>query len=536
VFQSPNDINGIACNAKFFAYIDTTGTGSSLAVLPLTSTGKNHVPISSPAYMQPIIRAHSQSIQDFDFDPFNQYKIYSCSSDKTIKLWDLPQEGLVVDLNVSSVTLSLADGSPVKSLACHPCASGVLAARSAKGFTLFDVSSSNVIASTPAVGNPATTQTADIMSCAWSFQGDLLVTTSKDKQMRLFDVRALSSGATSSTAVSAVSGHAGLRFSRTVWLGDSPYLLSCGHNNAQEREIMLWDSRCLGRRESASAAAAVPGDANTMAVAVKRERVDSSYGSLLPLFDADHGTLMLLGKGDSSLRLYDIDTAEGAIYPISNNSIGAGGAGDVTKGACVLPRQANDVMSCEVYRVLRLSESAVQPVSITVPRKEKLKFHEDLFPPTYSLAEPSMTAVEWAAGSNAALVKVPMAAPGASAGGGAHSGASSPVPAGRNSASPVPASSSAAAAGTEGGSEGDEDGENTPTPSSRASMLSKRFSSLNAGSKFRHMYGTESVKESSFFNLQPDLSAMDSPIVACSDTYFAIPHRAGGSFVRFNLF
>jgi len=56
--------------------------------------------------------------------------------------------------------------------------------------------------------------------------------------------------------------------------------------------------------------------------------------------------------------------------------------GEVTKGASLLPKQANDLANCEVLRLLKLTDNAVQPVSFTVPRKEKLKFHEDLYPPT----------------------------------------------------------------------------------------------------------------------------------------------------------
>jgi hypothetical protein len=286
----------------------------------------------------------------------------------------------------------------------------------------------------------------------------------------------------------------GLRFSRCIWLGDSPYLLTCGHNNAQEREFMLWDSR------------------NLSGACLKRERVDSSYGPLIPLYDADLNALVLMGKGDNSLRLYDVDFAKTgesvAIHAISNNSVTAGGA-DVTKGACLLPKQANDLMACEVMRILKVSDNIVQPVCVTVPRKERLKFHEDLFPPTVSGSSASMTTDEYLAGENRPLTRialVPKAGTAVETG----SAGASPCP------SPVPG-------------DGDEGSRSaSPPPSDNARALSKRFSSLTSGSKFRHMYGTENTKDNSFFNLAPDLSAMDSPIVACNETTFAIPHRGGG--------
>lgn len=500
-FQNPTDVNGVAASTAFLAYIDTTGTGSALAVLPHSSIGKNHVPVSSPAYVQPIIRAHGQSIQDFEFSAFNPHHIYTCSSDKTVKLWQIPEEGLAIDMSAPELSISLEDQAPVKGIAVHPTAAGILAGRGSRSLTLFDIAGGRAVSSVPSktasgVDMSALLPTSDYLSLAWSFRGDLLVTTAKDKQLRLFDPRSIG---TYSSSICSVQGHVGLRFSRSIWLGDSPFLLTCGHNNAQEREVMVWDSR------------------NMTGGCVKRERVDSGYGPLVPLYDADLNSLILMGKGDTSLRLYEAEFSGSmdsvTVHAVSNNTVAMGSA-DATRGACLLPKQLNDMMSCEVMRVLKLTDNCIQAVSITVPRKEKYKFHEDLFPHSVSGAAPAMTASEWLAGENVPLIRVPLV-PKASIL--QLSNPSSACP------SPVPGESGLkgdAAAGSEDG---------TVTPKSDASRaLSKRFSSLASSSKFRHMYGTENTKDFSFFNLAPDLSAMDSPIVACNETYFAIPHRAGG--------
>lgn len=39
------------------------------------------------------------------------------------------------------------------------------------------------------------------------------------------------------------------------------------------------------------------------------------------------------------------------------------------------------MLSCEVTRVLKLCDDGVQPVSVTIPRRDKMRFHEELFPP-----------------------------------------------------------------------------------------------------------------------------------------------------------
>lgn len=40
-----------------------------------------------------------------------------------------------------------------------------------------------------------------------------------------------------------------------------------------------------------------------------------------------------------------------------------------TRGAAVVPKVALDIMSCEVVRLLQLTDSSVVPISYQVPRK-----------------------------------------------------------------------------------------------------------------------------------------------------------------------
>ena len=62
------DNDGIVCNKKFLAYIDTTNAiASSIAVLPLSNTGRSHQPNKRN---QPLIRGHSAPVKEFSFDPF----------------------------------------------------------------------------------------------------------------------------------------------------------------------------------------------------------------------------------------------------------------------------------------------------------------------------------------------------------------------------------------------------------------------------------------------------------------------------------
>lgn len=477
---SSNALDGnasICCNSKFIAYNDSSGGSSTIAVLPLSSTGKNHIPISSPAYQQPLIRAHSQAVQDFKFDNFNRHLLYSCATDGHLKLWEIPSAGYIVDCTNPIKTLSSTKGSPLRGISVHPSASGIVAARGSRDIFVFSSETSNEIFSSGEVF------TGDLQSLSWSYDGKLLVTTSKDKYIRLFDLRQ-----TGSSVIATVQGHTGIRSTSSTWLGDSPYLVTVGHSSSLDRELLIWDHR-------------------NMSEFVKRERIDGSTSALIPLFDSDLNLLLLAGKGDTTVRLYEQGACSSDLFPIANTPVG-----DLIRGAALLPKQSLDVMSCEVLRLLKLTENAIQPVSFIVPRKEKTKFHEDLYPPTSWEVSPSLTSDEWKSGSDAIPKREPLKP----------LGGSDIEIAVATIADEILIDSEMVS----------QDDDAVIEQSSSPSKIASKFASVL---KYRHMYGTEYPKASTFFNLTPQLASADSPLIACSDKYWAIPYQGGGGPVYVSL-
>ncbi|NXS25118.1 CORO7 protein, partial [Mystacornis crossleyi] len=76
-----------------------------------------------------------------------------------------------------------------------------------------------------------------------------------------------------------------------------------------------------------------------------------------------------------------------------------------TRGLAAVPRLALDVMTCEVLRVLQLTDIALIPVSFLVPRKSVQEFHEDLFPDCTGTL-PATDAQGWWAGDSQQVVRV----------------------------------------------------------------------------------------------------------------------------------
>lgn len=464
--------------------------GSCVGLLPLSSVGKNHVPVKSPAYQQPLIRAHSQAVQDLAFSPHDLQRLFTCSADGTVKLWTVPEDGYLVDETEASAVFSPSIAGAVKGLCPHASAANILAARGTKHVSVFDL---NAGAAESIALSPLMLGNSELQSLSWSYLGDQLLCTSKDKNARVVDPR-------TNMVASCFECHAGPRNLKATWLGDSPYVFTCGLGSTQQREFAFWDSRMVGDGSEP----------------VRRERVDTGRGVLLPLFDVDNSLLLLIGKGDISLRLYEFDRNKNDIFSISTTNVG-----ETIKGATLMPKQANDLMACEVLRVLKLTENAVQPVSFTVPRKEKLQFHSDLFPATVSQAPPSMSSEEWLGGSNTPPALLPLSPVPATA-------SSGPSPMAAALSVTSPSSSLCAAEESAPPSECDA---GTADPSSRVGSLSRvsmSFGSSIGSNKFKHMFGTESARSASYFNLKPYVGTAESPLLACSDKFWAIPWQGTG--------
>jgi hypothetical protein len=225
--------------------------------------------------------------------------------------------------------------------------------------------------------------TEPIFSTSWSKNGAALVTASRDRKLRVMDVRAAS-------AVAETTAHAGAKGQRAVWCGDSSFIFSVGAGSMAQREFKLFDCRKFGS-------------------AVQTETIDNGGGNILPLFDEDTNIIYCVGKGDVSMRWYELHQGSSKVKFDDTHSLG----GEPTCGGCMLPKRTCDIPSIEFGKLLRLTSTTVQPISFTLPRAEKLKryFQDDIFPPAPT-GEPGQDAAGWRAGHNIAAPKRSLQPPG----------------------------------------------------------------------------------------------------------------------------
>ena len=73
-----------------------------------------------------------------------------------------------------------------------------------------------------------------VQSLSWNANGTLLVTTSRDKKLRIWDVR-------QERAAHEVPGHTGAKNSRVVWMGEHDRVVTTGFSKMSDRQMALWD-------------------------------------------------------------------------------------------------------------------------------------------------------------------------------------------------------------------------------------------------------------------------------------------------------
>ncbi|XP_014839089.1 PREDICTED: coronin-7-like isoform X3 [Poecilia mexicana] len=313
------------------------------------------------------ISCHSDLVTDMDFSPFDECLLATCSGDETVKLWRLcdPEQE-----QPSSPELTLQPGQGRLELVhFHPTSSGLLAVATTKSPLIWDTSRQDAPLA-------ALEQHSDqLQSLSWKRDGSLLASSSKDKMLRVFDPRA------QLTPVQSAKSLQSNKDSRILWARDD-FLLTTGFDTMRTREVRLWDSRKLSSSVSSLS-------------------LGTSNGLLVPLFDDDTGLLMLTGIGDTAVDCFEVSAAEPFLTQVSHCLTDAS-----TRGAAMVPKLALDVISCEVVRVLQLTDSCIVPISYQVPRKSSgQEFHDDLYPDTVGTT-PAMSAEEWWKGGNKQVDKV----------------------------------------------------------------------------------------------------------------------------------
>jgi coronin-1B/1C/6 len=210
-----------------------------------------------------------------------------------------------------------------------------------------------------------------IQSLDWNYDASLLVTNSKDKNLRIIDPRQQS-------VVSTVESHVGVKGGRALWLGKHPLVCSVGFGSGASREYKVYDSR---KMESALATTSL----------------ESAAGVIMPFYDEDADLLFMAGKGDGAIKFYEVNPEEEPKSIVSH--LGQFTSNNATSAACSLPRRSCNVQEVEIIRLYKITKGTVVPLHFQVPRRSDL-FADDVYIPARG-DEPALDKDAWFGGENA---------------------------------------------------------------------------------------------------------------------------------------
>lgn len=308
----------------------------------------------------PIITGHSGAVLDFEFNPFNDDILASCSEDQSIKIWRIPEGGLVGNMSIPALDIT-GHGKKVTLMRFHPTTENVLASASAdQTVRLWDISTGSELS----INHSHDQLIQDIV---WDYCGNIYATSSKDKHVRMIDAR---SGELASVIENAHDGSKSVKLS---FLGYHDKLLTVGFTKQSQRQFKIWDPRNTSKE-------------------VKKVDIDNGSGVIMPFFDTDTGLLYLAGKGDGNVRYYEFVNENPYCFPLSELR-----SQNSAKGMAWVPKRGLNVMGCETARLLKLTTNSVEPLSFLVPRKSET-FQDDIYPDTAG-AIPAQSASEWMNGS-----------------------------------------------------------------------------------------------------------------------------------------
>lgn len=343
-----------AVNPKFLAVITESVGGGTFLVLPLSKVGRVDRDCAQ-------VTGHQLPVLDIAWCPHNDNLIASASDDCSVMIWNIPDGGLVTNMTTALVELRLHQRR-VGLVIWHPVAANVLLSagsdnkiyiwNAGKGEAFLEIDLPDIV-----------------FSASFNFNGSKVVTTCKDKTMRVIDCR-------TGAVVAENKPHESSKPAQAVFLKDGR-IFTTGFSRMSERQYAVWDENLKN---------------------MNLEEIDNNNGVLFLFYDPDLNMMYLAGKGDSIVRYYEITNESPYAHYLNLYQ-----TKDAQRAFAFQGKRGIDMKSCEITRMYKILNSGLcEVIPFTVPRKSEL-FQDDIYPDT-AKDQATITADEWFNGKDSGPV------------------------------------------------------------------------------------------------------------------------------------
>ena len=302
-----------------------------------------------------------KKIFDIKFSPFRTEVLALATDDCTVKLWQIPKEGLTQDLKTDSQTF-LGHKRKVCLVDFNKHAADVIASASVDSTVqVWNMIKAETYATCQITGNPT--------SLEWNYNGSLIGATDSDKNINIFDPRA-------NTVIMKHKVSDG-RSAKFVWSGENTFAY-VGINKKNEREFKNFDIRNTGENNE-----------------LFQVKIDEQVNVVTPYFDRESKLLYSIGKGEANVNVYDFNEQKPKRclnFPTHNPA----------SAFVMIDRKYVDFNKNEVDKMAKWTvNNEIYYVSFYVMRRDP-KYIPELFP-HIPVSNPSMTFEEWKSGENKPL-------------------------------------------------------------------------------------------------------------------------------------
>ena len=314
----------------------------------------------------PLIRGHESYVSDLKFSPFRTNLLSTGSDDSTVKLWEIPQEGLKEDLTTELQKYS-GHSRKVSHVQFNPVCNDIITSASFDNtIQIWNMVKSDTIAKVTLGDIPN--------SLEWNYNGSLVGTSTKEKLAYIIDPRA-------NTIAIKAKAHDSPKIQKMCFI-DENHFITCGFSKGSMREVKLFDMR-----------KATEGALDEIVSSID---VDRQSGIMSPYYDEGLKLLYVPGRGEGNIHYYDL--SDNILKECSEYK-----SSQPQKAITMFEKKTMDYNKCEVARFAKVVGKELIYLSFYVPRRNP-GYDPVLYPPVYA-GEASVTSDEWMAGTNKDPIK-----------------------------------------------------------------------------------------------------------------------------------
>ena len=334
---------------KQWVGIPWTGIGK-IAVWPIGKSGK---------MINPIFCDYGGNIADFFFDPFNDNKLYIGGEDGRIKVYVIEENKAtkIKDFQahqrrITSIVPNTFVENCILSTGAEPC------------IKMWDIENEEVIVTMEGFGD-------NINNISMNSTGDRIAVSSKDKKVRIFNLR---NGEMTHEIEVAQCGGKGFM---TCWAGHNNQIITVGFNRMSQRSYSLIN---------------ILEDKLEI---LHTQTLDNESAVITPIYDEDLNICYFIGKGSRTMQCFEITEEKPYIHALNIIRFN-----ETVFGFDHFKKEDCNVKEVEIMHLVLLTgepPSTICRNTIYVPRVRTNYFQDDIYPPTRKIV-PLYTIDEWKSG------------------------------------------------------------------------------------------------------------------------------------------